>query len=174
MNIIKNPMYLNYVKKFICIFKRKSNQSQEKQQLISSSEIIPFFSLKGKLKTSAKITKVTGKTECNVFFNYNGEITKFAVRLYGLESLKDTKNITCLDDLIPPSGIVYLVAHNFDTDGKLEVLKKKEIKELIGRSPDFTDAMMMRMYFDLKPAMSMGSVSLESKKKRVSIREQLA
>ena len=119
MNIIKNPMNLNYVKKFICICKRKSNQSQDKHQLISSSEIIPFFSLKGKLKTSAKITKVTGKTECNVCFNYNGEITKFAVRLYGLESLKDSKNITSLGDLIPASGIVYLVAHNFDTDGKL-------------------------------------------------------
>ena len=119
MDIIKNPMNLNYLKKFLCICNRKSNQSQDKQQLISSSEITPFFSLKGKLKTTAKITKVTGKTECNMCFNYNGEITKFAVRLYGLESLKDTKNITSIDELIPTNNLVYLVANNFDTDGKL-------------------------------------------------------
>ena len=76
MDIIKNPMNLNYLKKFLCICNRKSNQNQDKQKLITSSEITPFFSLKGKLKTTAKITKVTGKTECNMCFNYNGEIPK--------------------------------------------------------------------------------------------------
>lgn len=38
-----------------------------------------------------------------------------------------------------------------DEEGKLETLRKKEMKELIGRSPDFTDALMMRMYFELIP-----------------------
>lgn len=38
-----------------------------------------------------------------------------------------------------------------DEEGKLETLRKKEIKEELigGRSPDFTDALMMRMYFEL-------------------------
>ena len=36
-----------------------------------------------------------------------------------------------------------------DNEGKIETLRKKEIKELIGRSPDYTDALMMRMYFEL-------------------------
>lgn len=36
------------------------------------------------------------------------------------------------------------------TDKKLSVLKKEEIKEAIGRSPDLTDALMMRSVFDLK------------------------
>lgn len=39
-----------------------------------------------------------------------------------------------------------------DKDGRLAVTPKEEIKENIGRSPDFGDAMMMRMYFELKPA----------------------
>lgn len=39
---------------------------------------------------------------------------------------------------------------SFGTDGKLEVLRKKEIKEIIGRSPDFSDGLMMRYYFELK------------------------
>jgi len=38
-----------------------------------------------------------------------------------------------------------------DNEGKLETLRKKEIKEFIGRSPDYTDALMIRMYFEIKP-----------------------
>ena len=37
-----------------------------------------------------------------------------------------------------------------DKDGKLMITPKDEIKENIGRSPDFSDAMMMRMLFELK------------------------
>jgi len=40
---------------------------------------------------------------------------------------------------------------NFDKDGPLEIISKEEIKQMINRSPDFSDAMMMRMYFELKP-----------------------
>lgn len=40
-----------------------------------------------------------------------------------------------------------------DKDGKLKLVPKDEIKEIIGRSPDFADTLMMRMYFELdKPA----------------------
>jgi hypothetical protein len=35
-------------------------------------------------------------------------------------------------------------------DGKVAVLKKQEIKEIIGRSPDFSDAMMMRELLELR------------------------
>jgi len=38
-----------------------------------------------------------------------------------------------------------------DKDGKLYVTPKEEIKENIGRSPDYGDALMMRMLFELKP-----------------------
>ena len=36
-----------------------------------------------------------------------------------------------------------------ETDDKLRVIKKEEVKEIIGRSPDFSDAIMMRMLFQL-------------------------
>lgn len=36
-----------------------------------------------------------------------------------------------------------------DTDSKLKILSKKEIKASIGRSPDYSDALMMRMYFEV-------------------------
>ena len=36
---------------------------------------------------------------------------------------------------------------NIDVDGKLAILSKKEIKQSIGRSPDYADSLMMRMRF---------------------------
>lgn len=39
-----------------------------------------------------------------------------------------------------------------DKDQKLKIIGKEEVKEIIGRSPDYSDVLMMRMYFELKPA----------------------
>jgi hypothetical protein len=36
-----------------------------------------------------------------------------------------------------------------DSEQKLNVMEKSKIKDLIGRSPDIADALMMRMYFEL-------------------------
>jgi hypothetical protein len=41
--------------------------------------------------------------------------------------------------------------YNMDKDGKKQVVPKDKIKELIGRSPDYADTLMMREWFDLKP-----------------------
>jgi hypothetical protein len=41
--------------------------------------------------------------------------------------------------------------HKTDADGKLKIIPKSEMKNILGRSPDFMDAMMMRVIFDLKP-----------------------
>jgi phage terminase large subunit len=41
--------------------------------------------------------------------------------------------------------------HNMDKDGKRQVLPKDKVKEIIGRSPDFADTLMMREYFELYP-----------------------
>ncbi len=34
-----------------------------------------------------------------------------------------------------------------DKDGKVKITPKAKIKQILGRSPDFADAMMMRMYW---------------------------
>ena len=36
-----------------------------------------------------------------------------------------------------------------DKDGKREVMGKDEVKALIGRSPDISDVIMMREFFEL-------------------------
>jgi len=38
-----------------------------------------------------------------------------------------------------------------DSDGKLKIIPKEKVKELIGHSPDYTDALMMRLWFELSP-----------------------
>lgn len=44
--------------------------------------------------------------------------------------------------------------YNMDKDGKRQILPKDKVKELIGRSPDFADALMMREWFELKPSLT--------------------
>lgn len=39
---------------------------------------------------------------------------------------------------------------NADSDGKLQIKPKDEVKEVLGRSPDIGDALIMRMWFELK------------------------
>lgn len=39
---------------------------------------------------------------------------------------------------------------NFDKDGKLQLIGKDEVKTSIGRSPDYSDALMMRMIYELR------------------------
>lgn len=41
--------------------------------------------------------------------------------------------------------------HNPDKDTRIQVTPKEEIKMKTGKSPDFGDAMMMRMFFEIKP-----------------------
>lgn len=57
-------------------------------------------------------------------------------------------NIDIKDKLIQELQLVR--KKNIDKDGKLQIISKEEIKEMIGRSPDYSDAMMMRMVFDFK------------------------
>ncbi|KAB7730149.1 hypothetical protein F5984_13280 [Rudanella paleaurantiibacter] len=41
---------------------------------------------------------------------------------------------------------------DIEKDGKQTVVPKEEVSAILGRSPDFSDCMMMREYFELKPA----------------------
>lgn len=52
-----------------------------------------------------------------------------------------------------------------DSDGKLRILGKDKVKEGLGRSPDFADAMMMRMVLELRGD-PVGSDYLRTKGKR--------
>jgi len=40
--------------------------------------------------------------------------------------------------------------NDVDSDNKTSIISKDKIKRNIGRSPDYSDMLMMRMYFTLK------------------------
>lgn len=44
--------------------------------------------------------------------------------------------------------------YNMDKDGKKQILPKDKVKELIGRSPDHSDNLMMRMWFEYRKQIS--------------------
>jgi len=51
---------------------------------------------------------------------------------------------------------------NIDTDGKLAIISKDEMKEIIGRSPDCSDMLMMRMYFEFKKPDEQRSIQVKA------------
>jgi hypothetical protein len=55
---------------------------------------------------------------------------------------------TIIDDIT--KELEQVKRDKIDNDGKLRILPKEKVKELIGRSPDYSDALMMRMYFCFK------------------------
>ena len=42
-------------------------------------------------------------------------------------------------------------SRDIDKEGKLAIISKKEVRQNIGRSPDFADMLMMRMYAQIMP-----------------------
>ena len=75
------------------------------------------------------------KTQC--YFELARHIKQISIRD---ESIKDR--------LIEELDVV--VQTNLDNDTKISIITKEEIKEKLWRSPDYSDAMMMRMYYEIK------------------------
>lgn len=62
--------------------------------------------------------------------------------------IKPRKSIEQIELIQQELGQVKRAA--MDSDGKLKLVKKEVIKENIGRSPDYTDMMMLRCWFDYR------------------------
>lgn len=57
------------------------------------------------------------------------------------------KDASIREKLIEEMDVMCYV--DIDKDDKIKITSKDRIKEQIGRSPDYADALMMRMFFDL-------------------------
>jgi len=69
--------------------------------------------------------------------------------------LINTGQIGLTDSTYRDDIIQQLEAHkrfNIEKDGRAEVTPKSVVKQMIGKSPDFADALVMRMYFEYKKA----------------------
>lgn len=70
------------------------------------------------------------------------KITRFETNIEGYTVEKAISDLTEELDAIKQT--------DKSEDTKLSIIPKSEIKEILGRSPDFADIMMMRMFFELK------------------------
>lgn len=70
------------------------------------------------------------------------KITKFHTNIEGYTKEK------AMSDLFEELDVLQRTDNS--VDGKLAIIPKSEIKEMIGRSPDFADVLMMRMYYELR------------------------
>jgi len=78
------------------------------------------------------------KTQCySVLANY---INDSKIRIEGLT--EEQKEKLCEE-------LEVVKERNADNDKKIEMIKKEDVKELLGRSPDLSDTLMMRMWFEL-------------------------
>ena len=73
---------------------------------------------------------------------------KLAEMIQNGEIYVDCKDGNVIDEL--SKELEQVKRDKIDSDGKLRILPKEKVKELIGRSPDYSDALMMRMYFCFK------------------------
>lgn len=97
------------------------------------------------------VDRITGKPE-----NYENLKTQCAYKFAELANDHKIKitpaNQTMKDEII--QEIEQLKSRDGDKDGKLKIVQKDIIKEKIGRSPDFLDTFIMRMWFEYrKPRM---------------------
>ena len=99
-------------------------------------------------------------------FNNGGKAIKFTGRELNYKNLKsqcgyelakviNSKGmyIACdIDRAEFTKELECLQSYKLDDDGKIQLMPKAKIKEIIGHSPDKLDALLMRMYFELKPS----------------------
>lgn len=60
----------------------------------------------------------------------------------------DIKDIDIIARLI--EELEQIKQRDMDKDGKKKIVSKDKVKEILGRSPDISDMVMMRMYFEIK------------------------
>lgn len=65
---------------------------------------------------------------------------------------------TIVDDLT--QELLGVKLKNLDKDNKVQVQSKEEMKRLLGKSPDLSDCMMMRMYSEIKNLKSTGRYAI--------------
>ena len=101
--------------------------------------VVDFLHVKGFVNNKAALNKENYqnlKTQC----------------YYVLAKMINKKEIQVKPTIIQETLIAELEqvkTYKMDSDGKLMIMPKDKVKEALGRSPDMSDAMMMRMYYEV-------------------------
>lgn len=89
------------------------------------------------------------KSQC--WFELSNYVNSGMIGIYRDISV-DTKNLLIED-------LEHIKQKDPGKDSPLRIITKEEIKEVMGRSTDIGDAMMMRMYFEINPPLAYGFIS---------------
>jgi hypothetical protein len=100
------------------------------------SKVVPANYQNFRCQCYFKLSEVVNERKMSV------KITKFQTNIEGYTVEK------AIAELVEELDVVQKTDNSIDT--KLAIIPKSEIKELLGRSPDFADVLMMRMFFELK------------------------
>lgn len=100
----------------------------------------PFYNGGTPIKTRKKlqVNYKNLKSQCGYEFAKRVNAREVAIDCE-VDKADVTKELECLQ------------SYELDKDGKMQVMPKVKIKEIIGHSPDILDALIMRMVFDLAP-----------------------
>lgn len=105
------------------------------------------------LKCKGFVNNSRALKEENVIVEYQNLKTqcyyKLAAKIQNNEVYINCPDGTMQDDII--KELEQVKRDKIDSDGKLRIVPKEKVKENIGRSPDYSDALAFRMYFDLSP-----------------------
>ena len=110
--------------------------------------IVDFMGYKGFVNNSSALPNPeTGEDEN--YFNLKSQCYFLLAKRINnagmyVRSISDDDKPLLIEDL------EHVKQYNMDKDGKLRVLPKEKIKEIIGRSPDFSDLLMIREWFNLE------------------------
>jgi hypothetical protein len=102
--------------------------------------VVDFLKCKGFINNSKALYKQNYqnlKTQC--YYKLAGLINDGDIKV------GDEKNKT---DIV--AELEQVKSFNVDSDGKLQILPKDKVKKYLGRSPDYSDAMMMRAYYEVR------------------------
>jgi len=111
--------------------------------------VVDILRCKGFVNNSRPVNNsLTGEPEN--FANLKSQCYwKLAERINSHGLYIDCDDINMRADII--QELEQVKQYQMDRDGKRGVLPKDKVKEIIGRSPDYSDTLMFREWFDLKP-----------------------
>ncbi len=99
---------------------------------------VDFLKCKGFLNGSKAVRDNYMNLKCDCYFKLGELITTNAI----------TFESTYKDTIVKELEMVR--REKIDSDGKLRVTNKEDLKKRFGMSPDFADAIMMRCFYELK------------------------
>lgn len=117
--------------------------------------VVDHLKCKGFVSNAAPIEPKTDREKKEVEYKVNYQNLRTQCFYELAEKVNDrlvrieTESVTIKNETI--EELEQIRAIDVDKDAKLRIISKEDIKLALGRSPDFADTLMMRMYFEIKP-----------------------